>query len=126
MQTLSRTQAQQGSILFGVLILMLILSVFAMTGAATIATGQSMTQCSTQATQALYSADAAIEMALKEYIAGSDEDGDGTVGGISDDGNIGNNPTLGQASMEVTFSASVFSATARQGQTTRIVEVTIQ
>ena len=61
--------------------------------------------------QAFYAAEAGMNMALREMTANNDEDGDGTIGGISDDGNGGNDPGFGAAK-------SVVTASEDAGQTT--------
>ncbi len=52
--------------------------------------------------QAFYAAEAGMNMAIREQMNNTDEDGDGTVGTISDDGNPANDPTFGQAQVLVT------------------------
>jgi type II secretory pathway component PulK len=53
--------------------------------------------------QAFYAAEGGMNMAIRELMENSDEDGDGTVGSISDDADDGNNPTLGSATLVVTL-----------------------
>ena len=43
-------------------------------------------------------------MSIREMMLPLDDDGDGTVGTISDDGDNGNDPTLGNAQFRVTIS----------------------
>jgi len=45
--------------------------------------------------RAFYAADAGVNMAMREVILGADEDADGTIGTISNDGNSANDPQLG-------------------------------
>ncbi len=116
----------RGNILVSVLVLLLSLSVFSLTGAALMLCGGASALQSSQSTQALYAADAGIEMALKEYVDGTDHDGDGTIGGISSDGVDGNNPAIGGVTVAVTFSDSVFRAEARGDDAERVIEVTLQ
>ncbi len=52
--------------------------------------------------QAFYAAEAGMNMAIRELMNNNDEDGDGTVGTISDDATPANDPTLGQAQVLVT------------------------
>lgn len=74
---------------------------------------QTLTSRRVETIQAFYAAESGMHMAVREVMLASDEDGDGGVGSISDDGNPGNDPTLGSAS------ASVSAETAGQ-QTTLI------
>lgn len=50
-----------------------------------------------EGTRAFYAADAGLAMGLREQMEGVDEDGDGGIGSISDDGDAGNDPDLGLA-----------------------------
>ncbi len=53
-----------------------------------------------------YAAEAGMNMSMREMFENADEDGDGWVGGISEDSNPGNDPTLGNAQFFVTTSES--------------------
>ena len=55
--------------------------------------------------EALYAAEAGINMSIRERMTGVDEDGDGVIGTISNDGNAANDPALGIARFHVTLSA---------------------
>ena len=55
-----------------------------------------------EGSRALYAAQAGINMSFRELIEDADEDGDGTTGGISNDGIIPNNPQIGAANVFVT------------------------
>ncbi|MCH7797811.1 MAG: hypothetical protein IID28_05115 [Planctomycetes bacterium] len=52
--------------------------------------------------EAFYAAEAGVNMAIRELMEDSDEDGDGTIGSVSDDTNDANDPTLGNARFLVT------------------------
>ncbi len=52
--------------------------------------------------QSFYAAEAGMNMAIREMMNDADEDGDGGIGTISDDGNAANDPTFGQAQVLVT------------------------
>jgi hypothetical protein len=51
--------------------------------------------------RAFYAAEGGINMAIREMMVNLDEDGDGTIGSISDDGDGGNDPTLSGATVSV-------------------------
>ena len=55
-----------------------------------------------QTIEAFYAAEAGMNMAVRELIEDSDEDLDGGVGTISNDGDDGNDPTFGNAQVVVT------------------------
>lgn len=52
-------------------------------------------------TKAFYAAEGGTNMAIREIMTGVDEDGDSTVGSISDDGVPGNDPAIGPARVYV-------------------------
>jgi hypothetical protein len=61
--------------------------------------------------QAFYAAEGGMNMAIRELMENTDEDGDGGIGSVSDDGDDGNNPELGSATVYVTLATDA-------GQTT--------
>jgi hypothetical protein len=67
-----------------------------------------------QTLEAMYAAEAGVNMSIRELMNDADEDGDGTTGTISDDSNDANDPTLGNARFVVTAAADTPAA----GQTT--------
>jgi hypothetical protein len=79
--------------------------------------------------QAFYAAEAGVNMGVREMMNSADEDGDGTVGSISDDGDDGNNPTAGSAAFLVTrtdiVGLSTLASTGTNGIATRAAETTL-
>jgi hypothetical protein len=67
-----------------------------------------------QTIEAMYAAEAGVNMSIRELMNDADEDGDGTTGTISDDSDDGTDPTLGNARFVVTAAAD----TPVAGQTT--------
>jgi hypothetical protein len=67
-----------------------------------------------QTIEAMYAAEAGVNMSIRELMNDADEDGDGTTGTIPDDSNDANDPTLGNAQFVVTAAADTPAA----GQTT--------
>ena len=51
--------------------------------------------------RAFYAAEGGMNMAIREMMISSDEDGDGGIGTISDDGDPGNDPAVGGATVSV-------------------------
>lgn len=120
---------QRGSVLVGAVMLLLVLAAFTGVCASVLATGQSAFVAGETATQAFYAAESGLEMALMEHESHTDNDADGVVGGISADGDEENDPALGQARMEVSISGSdpvTLTATGRDGDSRRVVEITIR
>ena len=62
---------------------------------------QTLTSRRVETIQAFYAAESGVHMAVREVMLASDEDGDGGVGSISDDGDPGNDPAFGSASASV-------------------------
>lgn len=59
----------------------------------------------TQTIEAFYAAEAGMNMSIRELMEDADEDTDGTIGTISDDGTPANDPGFGAARFFVTVSA---------------------
>ena len=80
--------------------------------------------------QAFYAAEAGMNMAVREMMVSLDEDGDGTVGTISDDGVDANNPTFGSASVYVAQSLAggiyTLTSTASAGKARRWITTTLE
>ena len=57
--------------------------------------------------EAAYAAEAGVNMSIRELMLPADDDSDGTIGTISDDGDNGNDPTLGNAQFRVTIEVDV-------------------
>jgi hypothetical protein len=67
-----------------------------------------------QTIEAMYAAEAGMNMSIREMMVDTDEDGDGAVGTISDDGDDGTDPGVGNSLFVVTAAAD----TPAVGQTT--------
>lgn len=80
--------------------------------------------------RAFYAAEAGANMALRELMLELDEDGDGGVGSISDDGNAANDPALGQARLAASQSTAgaltTVTVTARAGQAARRLQLIVE
>ncbi len=83
-----------------------------------------------QSVQAFYAAEAGANMAIRELMENVDEDGDGAIGTISDDGDAASDPALGPARVAVTAvtvgSQTTISCNGRAGDSRREIEVTLQ
>ena len=115
-----------GGILIGAVIVLVLLAVFAVTTAAAYSAGLQAYAVSADSTSALYAADTGIEIALKEYLEGNDRDRDGTIGGVSDDGDARNDPRLDAAYITVHCADGVMTATGTCGAAARRIEVTLR
>ncbi len=89
-----------------------------------------LTQRRVETVQAFYAAEGGMNMAIRELLENSDEDGDGTIGSVSDDGNDGNNPDLGSASLRVTLEAdsgqTTLTSQGESGDTHRAVKAVLE
>lgn len=81
-------------------------------------------------TRSFYAAEAGMALALRELWVGTDEDGDGIVGGISDDGNDSNDLVIGasRVGVEATpgVSDTLLEAVGRSVSSRRRVDLTVE
>ena len=79
--------------------------------------------------QAFYASEAGMNMAVREILLIVDEDGDGSIGTISDDGNDANNPSFGIGRVVVTSASidgnTMLTSSGTAGQAIRRVTVTL-
>ncbi len=91
---------------------------------------QSLTAFRLEASKAQYAAEAGMNMALREIYNSADEDGDGGIGSISNDGNSANDPQVNGASIVVTVATAgattTLVSTARTTNVKRSITVTLQ
>ncbi len=81
--------------------------------------------------QAFYAAEAGMNMAIRELMLDTDEDGDTGIGSISDDGNAANDPTFGNAQVVVTRTPpaalpTTLTSQGRSGDARREIEAVVQ
>lgn len=78
--------------------------------------------------RAFYAAEAGANMAVRELYVGSDEDGDGIVGSVSDDGDDSNDPTIGAARFNVKQGSApvVVRSGGRSGTARRTIDITVE
>ncbi len=83
-----------------------------------------------QTVESFYAAEAGLNMAIREFVKDADEDGDTKIGGISDDGNAANDPTLGNAQVFVTAttagSETTLTSEGRSGDATRTARAIVR
>ncbi len=80
--------------------------------------------------ESFYAAEAGMNMAIRELMNNTDEDGDGAIGTISDDATPANDPTFGQAQVFVTVSVAgpptTLRSKGRSGDARREVEAVLE
>lgn len=76
--------------------------------------------------QAQYTVEGGANMAIREIYVNADEDGDGVIGTISNDGNAANNPAIGVGKVSVTKSTSGATITLTALSTTTTTSRQVQ
>ncbi len=124
------THSKRGSIgiaMIAALVLVEVVIVIAVLGGGL---QQDLTMQRIDTNRAFYAAEGGAAMATREIWLQSDEDGDGKIGGVSDDGNSENNPTVGEASVAVELTEEadgvLLVATGRASRARRRVELRVQ
>lgn len=116
---------RRGAVGLAMIIVMVVLQLAVVGAVVTGARDQDLVVQRADASRAFFAAEAATNMAVRELMNGSDEDGDGAVGTISNDGNSGNDPLIGTARVYVTAATAgaqkTLTAYARSGACRRNV-----
>lgn len=92
---------RRGTVAITVVVLMLLLELFVVGMVVTGGHDHDLTAQRMDTIQSMYAAEAGTNMAMREIYEDADEDGDGTVGSISDDANAANDPVVGGATVSV-------------------------
>jgi Tfp pilus assembly protein PilX len=96
-----RSAQRRGAAVIAVVVVLVLLSV-ALVGAVGVgAREQDLTVRRMDSLRAFYAAEAGMNMAIRELASGVDEDGDGVIGGVSDDGDDNTGPLIGPARVNV-------------------------
>lgn len=74
-------------------------------------------------TGAFYAAESGLEMAIKEVSDGNDNDTDGSIGTISDNGNSADDPSIATGSFSVQSSSGIYTAYGSRRGYKRVIEV---
>jgi hypothetical protein len=93
-----RTFARRGSVAVSMLLVMLLLDLVVVGAVLGGGRDVDLSRQRIEASRALYAADTAANIALREVADNADEDGDGGIGSVSNDGNDSDDPVLGRAS----------------------------
>lgn len=126
-------RSRRGTAAVAAVALLLILNVVVVGLITTSGRDQSLTARRMETIQAFYAAEAGINMAVRELLISVDEDGDGTIGGISSDGNAANDPSIGAATVSVSLTTDTvpdpdeltLRSTGVNGEAVRVAEATI-
>ena len=99
--------ARRGSVVVATVVVLLIFNLVIVSFVLSAGRDHYLTVRRLETIEAAYAAEAGINMAVREMIGFTDDDGDGTVGSISDDGDSGTDPAIGNARFVVTMSVDV-------------------
>lgn len=121
---------RRGGVLAVLLVVLGVVSIAAL-GSVTPAADETMLAAArVERVRASYAADAGIAVALAEVISGSDMDGDGKPGTLSDNSNAGDDPQVGLARVVVTAESgstqTVLTSRGRCGVSSYSLELTVQ
>ncbi|MCC6909396.1 MAG: hypothetical protein IT430_15760 [Phycisphaerales bacterium] len=120
---------RRGSVLAAVIVLLLILELAIASLLMNSTSEQGIGIDRLDTVRAFYAAEAGAQMALREITIGRDEDGDGTVGGVSDDGEAANDPALGLARFHVTVTAgadaTIITSEGVCGNASRVMQLIV-
>lgn len=123
-------RTRRGSIIVAIVVALVVLQLVVVGVVALGARDQNLTTLRLEASKAQYAAESGMNMALRELYNNADEDSDGTIGSISNDGNSANDPTVNGASIVVTMSVvgstTTLTSTARTSNAKRSITVTLQ
>lgn len=90
--------------------------------------GQDLAGKRVEGARAFYAAEAALAMAVREVMLNADHDGDGKIGGVSDDGNLASGPLLANCRLSVAVTTAsgqaTLTTTAQAGAARRRSQVT--
>jgi len=127
---LARRHHRQGAAAVAVIASLLVVNLIIVGFAVGGARDQDLTVRRLETIRAFYAAEAGANMALRELMVDSDQDGDGAVGTISDDGNSANDPSLPSAPFMVDMVTdgpqSTLTSVGRSGAAVRTIELVLQ
>ena len=125
-----RTRHRQATIAISMVIALVVVNLIVISIVIGGARDHDLTIKRVETIQSFYAAEAGMNMAIREMMNNADEDGDGAVGTISDDGNAANDPAFGQAQVFVTASVAgpqtTLRSKGRSGDARREVETVLE
>ena len=114
----------------GMVLALLILQLLVVSMTTMSSRGGDLRGAAVEGARAFYAAEAALAIAVREAKTRTDIDGDGAIGGISDDGNASSGPVLAGVRLSVAASPSggdiVLTAAIRVGAASRTVRATVR
>ena len=130
MMRMRRTRHRRATIAISMIIALVIVNLIVISIVIGGARDHDLTIKRVETIQSFYAAEAGMNMAIREMMSNSDEDGDGGIGTISDDGNAANDPTFGQAQVVVVITVAgpqtTLRSKGRSGDARREVETVLE
>ena len=130
MTRMRRTQHRRATVAISMVIAMVVVNLVIISVVIGGARDHDLTIKRIETIESFYAAEAGINMAIREMMHNTDEDGDGAIGTISDDATPANDPTFGQAQVLVTSAVAgpqtTLTSQGRSGQARRNVEAVLE
>ena len=124
-----RRSHPRGSVVVGMIVLLLVVNLIIVGVVLGGARDHDLTARRLETVQAFYAAEAGMNMAIRELMNNADEDGDGAIGSVSDDGDDGNDPSIAAGRVYVTQSTATGTTTVTSigsaGEARRHIEATL-
>ncbi|MFG0283449.1 MAG: hypothetical protein ACF8R7_03415 [Phycisphaerales bacterium JB039] len=124
-RTSSRNRVRRGTALAAFIGALVVVQLLVIAVAVRATHDAELTARASEGMQALYAAEGGLNLAYREIALGVDEDGDGVIGGVSDDGDPDTDPLIGPGSASVAVLAQSLSARGRSGLSRRSLGVEI-
>jgi hypothetical protein len=121
----SNLTRRRGSASVAIIVVLMVVSLIIVGMVLAGARDQDLTVVRLDSVRAQYAADAGASMAVREITRNSDDDGDGVVGSISNDGNSSNDPLIGTARVSVTRAGSTLDVIGRSSNARRREQLTV-
>ncbi|MCP3904205.1 MAG: hypothetical protein GY715_11290 [Planctomycetes bacterium] len=97
-----RASPRRAMAVIAVIILLIVLALIIAGMVLGTARDHDLTHVRLNSVRSFYAAEAGVNMSIRELVNNADEDGDGTIGTISDDADDNTDPSIGQARVNVT------------------------
>lgn len=121
--------ARRGAAAIVMVVLLIVVAVIVIGTTITGSRDQDLSVRRIETVQAFYAAESGMNMAIREVVNDTDEDGDGEIGTISNDSNAANDPTIGGAKVYVSSEESgddvILSSYGSRGVATRRIDATL-
>jgi len=117
---------RKGLVIVAMVIILMMLSLIVMTMVWGVSKDSHLMVKRLDTLQAFYAAEGGMNCAIRELMQNADEDGDGSIGGVSNDGNPANDPAIGSGRVSVEAAVGVLTSTGRSGLSYRRIQATYQ